>query len=114
MPARVKPSPCKGTLMLDTHRPDRHHPASSRGPYMHVQTKQACDLSSGREPFEIICVAHRSNIAPVSPERAVTVPLSVLIVVLVAVLRKHPRHLAAITATPAAAADTERWPQAAR
>jgi uncharacterized membrane protein (GlpM family) len=45
----------------------------------------------------------------VIPERAVTVLLSVLVVVLVAVVQEHSRHLAAIVATMPLTAPLAMW-----
>jgi len=57
----------------------------------------------------IIHVTHKGSDAPVTPERAVTVLLSVLVVVLVAVVQERSRHLAAILATMPLTAPLAMW-----
>jgi uncharacterized membrane protein (GlpM family) len=52
---------------------------------------------------------HKGSSAPVIPERAVTVLLSVLVVVLVAVVQERSRHLAAIIATMPLTAPLAMW-----
>jgi len=54
-------------------------------------------------------VASEGSNAPVIPERAVTVLLSVLVVVLVAVVQERSRHLAAIIATMPLTAPLAMW-----